>query len=139
MGNLKITKITWCTGPAQRLAAVAVLFLAAGVMSCTENYEDVAKRQLEQSGLDIAKNKCARCHAVGTTDTSTHDKAPPFRDVVTRYPAEHLAESLAEGIVSGHPDMPVFVFQPDEIDAFLAYLNSLGKPKSTQHNWQAVE
>jgi hypothetical protein len=32
---------------------------------------------------------------------------------------------LAEGIVSGHPDMPEFVFQPDEITAILGYLDSL--------------
>ena len=40
-----------------------------------------------------------------------------------------LAEALAEGIVSGHPDMPVFVFTPPQIEAFLAYLNSLERPK----------
>jgi hypothetical protein len=45
--------------------------------------------------------------------------------VVKRYPVEYLAEALAEGIVSGHPDMPEFVFQPDEINAILAYLDSL--------------
>ena len=31
-----------------------------------------------------------------------------------RYPIEDLAESLAEGIVSGHPDMPIFVFSPQD-------------------------
>jgi hypothetical protein len=45
--------------------------------------------------------------------------------VVTRYPPENLAEALAEGIVSGHPDMPEFVFEPAEIEAILAYLGAL--------------
>ena len=42
-----------------------------------------------------------------------------------RYPAESIEEALAEGIVSGHPDMPEFVFEPPEIDAIFAYLDSL--------------
>jgi hypothetical protein len=36
-----------------------------------------------------------------------------------------LAESLAAGISVGHPDMPEFVFEPDDIAAILAYLNSI--------------
>ena len=63
-------------------------------------------------------------------DASPHPKAPPFRVVVERYPSENLAEALAEGIVSGHPDMPVFVLKPEEIEAFLAYLDSLGPTAS---------
>jgi mono/diheme cytochrome c family protein len=77
------------------------------------------------SGKAILEKKCARCHAIGRTGQSHHPQAPPFRDVVTRYPVEDLAEALAEGIVSGHPDMPEFVFQPDEITAILGYLDSL--------------
>jgi mono/diheme cytochrome c family protein len=51
--------------------------------------------------------------------------APPFRDLPKRYPVEHLAEALAEGIVAGHPAMPRFVLEPREIDALLAYMSSL--------------
>jgi mono/diheme cytochrome c family protein len=76
-------------------------------------------------GKAILQEKCARCHAIEATDQSHHPQAPPFRDVVKRYPVEDLAESLGEGIVSGHPDMPEFVFQPNEIGAILAYLDSL--------------
>jgi mono/diheme cytochrome c family protein len=76
-------------------------------------------------GEAILQKNCSRCHAIGTTGKSTHPQAPPFRDVVTRYPVEDLEESLAEGIVSGHPDMPEFTFTPDEINAIVAYLNDL--------------
>ncbi len=87
---------------------------------------DPAYHALEVAkGQALVEKHCARCHAIGTSDKSTHEQAPPFRDVVTRYPAEHLAEALAEGIQSGHPDMPVFVFEPEDINAFLAYLDSL--------------
>ena len=103
------------------------LFIAAGLLALSlattaradEQGSDIAK------GRDIVAAKCGRCHAIGATGDSTHAKAPPFRDVVKRYPVENLAEALAEGIVSGHPDMPVFVFEPPEIEAILAYLNSL--------------
>jgi hypothetical protein len=52
--------------------------------------------------------------------------APPFRDLTKRYPVDNLAEALAEGIVTGHPAMPHFTFEPREIDALLRYISSLG-------------
>jgi hypothetical protein len=51
--------------------------------------------------------------------------APPFRTLSQRYPIETLAEALAEGIVTGHPEMPQFVFQPRDIDALLGYIAGL--------------
>ncbi len=51
--------------------------------------------------------------------------APPFRTLPQRYPVEHLAEALAEGIVTGHPAMPQFQFSPAEIDALLSFIDGL--------------
>jgi len=51
--------------------------------------------------------------------------APPFRDISKRYPIENLGEALAEGIVTGHPAMPRFIFEPRDIEALLTYLASL--------------
>ena len=76
-------------------------------------------------GEALLNKNCARCHAIGVTGESSHAKAPPFRQIVTRYPLDNLAEALAEGIVSGHADMPEFVFEPGEIDAILAYLEDV--------------
>ena len=76
-------------------------------------------------GEAIATSQCARCHAVGDTDASPMKLAPPFRDLSKRYPLENLAEALAEGIVTGHPGMPRFTFEPREIDALLTYMASL--------------
>ena len=78
------------------------------------------------------EKNCKRCHAIGQNDKSSHFKAPPFRDVFKRYPAESIEEALAEGIVSGHPDMPEFVFGPAEIDAIVAYLDSLSAHPENQ-------
>jgi hypothetical protein len=41
--------------------------------------------------------------------------------------------SLAEGIVSGHPDMPIFVFSAADVEAIIEYLNSIQeKPEPPQ-------
>lgn len=77
------------------------------------------------AGQAILEKNCARCHAIGETGDSPHAQAPPFRVVVKRYPVEDLEESLAEGIMSGHPDMPEFTFAPGEIGSIIAYLNDL--------------
>jgi cytochrome c len=78
-----------------------------------------------ERGRAIAETQCARCHAVGADGESPMPPAPPFRLLPLRYPVEHLAEALAEGIVTGHPLMPQFTFSPVEIDALLTYLASL--------------
>lgn len=79
-----------------------------------------------ERGRAIVTQHCSRCHAVGKEGDSPHREAPPFRTLGQRYPIESLAEALAEGIVTGHPDMPEFTFEPPEISAILSYLESLG-------------
>lgn len=77
------------------------------------------------AGQRLAEQRCAACHAVGRTGASPRAAAPTLRDLHRRYPVDQLAESLAEGIVTGHPDMPAFTFDRAEIEDFLAYLRSL--------------
>jgi cytochrome c len=84
-----------------------------------------AQSQLVQRGKAIAKRLCARCHDITLTRDSPMVAAPPFRQLPQRYPIENLAEALAEGIVAGHPAMPQFRFAPSEIDALLAFIDSL--------------
>jgi hypothetical protein len=36
-----------------------------------------------------------------------------------------LEEALGEGILSGHPDMPEFRFDADEVGAIIVYLQSI--------------
>ena len=76
-------------------------------------------------GKNILAANCARCHAIEADGKSPHREALPFRQVVLRYPPEQLAEALAEGIMSGHPDMPEFTFEPADIAAIVAYLATL--------------
>lgn len=78
-----------------------------------------------QRGQEIVQTYCADCHAVGKTDTSPLSLAPPLRNLHKRYPVEHLEEAFAEGIYTGHPEMPQFQFEPDQINDLIAFLKSL--------------
>ena len=85
----------------------------------------VSQSSPRERGEAIAKKLCARCHAVTDTGESPMGLAPPFRDLSRRYPIENLAEALAEGIVTGHPAMPRFTFEPREIGDLLTYISGL--------------
>ncbi len=78
-----------------------------------------------QRGKIYASTHCARCHAIGPTGASPFAPAPPFRTLHLRYPVESLGEALAEGINTGHPAMPEFVLNPDQIHDLLSYLKTL--------------
>jgi mono/diheme cytochrome c family protein len=99
-------------------AAVLLLVLAAIPAGAVE-------KDLTDKGRVLVEQNCSRCHAIGKEGDSTHPEAPPFRTLSSRYPIEDLAESLAEGIVSGHPDMPIFVFSPTDVEAIIDYLKSI--------------
>ncbi|MGI9412233.1 MAG: c-type cytochrome [Hyphomicrobiales bacterium] len=77
------------------------------------------------AGRAMAQKLCARCHAIGPVGDSPVPEAPPLRTLSAKYPIDSLAEAFAEGIVVGHPSMPEFKFEPDAIDALLAYLDSI--------------
>lgn len=78
-----------------------------------------------ERGRGILDSNCARCHSIEKTGDSPFGLAPPFRTLYQRYPLEDLEESLAEGILSGHPAMPEFRFSPEQIADIIAYLKSI--------------
>jgi cytochrome c len=73
----------------------------------------------------LLMTNCARCHAVGRAGDSPHPAAPPFRTLSRKYKIEGLSEALAEGLSTGHPDMPEFVFAPEDVGAIIDYLQSI--------------
>ena len=81
--------------------------------------------QLIEDGQKLASEKCASCHSIERDGNSTNKDAPPFRTFASKWPLESLEESLAEGIVTGHEEMPEAVFTPEQITAFLQFLESL--------------
>ncbi len=76
-------------------------------------------------GRRLVSENCAACHAIGLEDESTHPEAPAFRTLSQKYPIEALEEAFAEGIETGHPDMPVFDADMIQIEDILAYLQSI--------------
>lgn len=96
--------------------AALFLTLAVGAQS---------RSGLLAKGREILETNCSRCHAIGRVGTSPNGLAPPFRSVVSRYAPEALRGALSMGLMSNHPDMPVFAFERDDVSAILGYLNSL--------------
>ncbi len=82
-----------------------------------------------QKGHDFLTQKCGGCHAVEVTGDSPLAAAPAFRDLGERYPPEDLDEALAEGIITGHPEMPEVVASPQEIDDVIAWLVQIQSSK----------
>lgn len=81
----------------------------------------------QQRGKTFALNNCARCHSIDKVTRSPLKVAPAFRILHKRYPIETIGEALAEGIYTGHPSMPEFQLDPDQIRDLLAYLKTLEK------------
>jgi cytochrome c len=81
-----------------------------------------------KQGEALLTRDCGRCHAVGRSGDSPRKDAPQFRTLGKRYPIESLEEALGEGIMSGHPDMPEFKFDADQVGAIIAYLKSIQQP-----------
>jgi mono/diheme cytochrome c family protein len=85
----------------------------------------LAASPAEQRGKTFALNNCARCHSIDRVSQSPLRIAPPFRTLHNRYPIETLEEALAEGIETGHPAMPAFQLDPDQIHDLMAFLKTL--------------
>lgn len=85
---------------------------------------------IRRQGQALLARHCSRCHAIASTGDSPHPQAPPFRTLGQKYPVDFLAEALAEGLSTGHDDMPEFAFEPHEINAILAYLASIQVPRA---------
>lgn len=100
------------------IASFIVGITAVGCMN-TKGYEGA------NAGKQLVEQRCSKCHAIGRSGVSPHKDAPPFAEVVKRYPPKALEEALAEGIEVGHEDMPPFAFKADEVEQIIAYLKRL--------------
>jgi cytochrome c len=99
--------------------------LIALLSVCLQASTAQAQEARAQRGYTFAETHCASCHAIGPVGESPLGSAPPFRTLHRRYAVENLAESLAEGIVTGHPTMPQFQLDVAQIGDLIAYLKSL--------------
>ena len=109
------------TVPGPAVVAVTLVSILAGGLCVTARADEA----LIAAGKTFAEETCSGCHAVGIEEDSPREGAPRFRELSQGYPVESLEEALAEGIVTAHPDMPQIEMSPEEIGAFLAYLESI--------------
>src|SRR3569623_2316139 len=93
-------------------AGSIVLALAAGAQA-----QDPAEQ-----GRALLQENCARCHAIGKTDVSPLEAAPPFRVISQSYELDRFGRYLQRGIASTHPDMPEYRIDEDTAPAVVAYL-----------------
>ena len=108
-------------------AAIVSAVIAAAVARAADPDPAVAR------GRAFVEQNCSRCHAIGPSGESPNPKAPPFRSLHERYPIENLTEALAEGIRTGHPEMPQFdALDTEQIDDLIAYLKSLELPPGSE-------
>lgn len=116
-----------------RLAAAIPVAIALGSAACAsqEPPSTPASARPDMTaeaaarGQQLVARACAGCHAVGVVGASPMAEATPFRQIVHRYPLDQLEEAFAEGLVTGHPAMPAFVFRASEIDDLIAYLETV--------------
>jgi mono/diheme cytochrome c family protein len=113
-----------------------ILVLAVLASGCAANESALGgagPTPLEQGmiadGRDIAEAQCAACHAVGPYGDSPNSAAPALRRVLSRYNADVLEEELIQGIQVAHP-MPEFQFNPQGVDALIAYLRAIREPSA---------
>jgi cytochrome c len=108
----------------QHRAIFATIIVLSASLSQIARSEE-ALSPAAQRGLVFVRTHCAKCHSVDRVGSSPLAVAPPFRRLHERYPVETLQESLAEGIVTGHPSMPEFQLDPGQVGDVIAYLKSL--------------
>jgi len=106
---------------------INVLTILAAAPGLAAVLQPVAAAEDLKLGETLLTRNCASCHAVGRSGDSPVKDAPAFRTLGNRYPIESLEEALGEGIMSGHPDMPEFTFDADQVGAIIAYLKSIQK------------
>lgn len=104
---------------------VALVALIIGLLAPALVHSEEALSPAAQRGFVFVRTNCARCHSIDKVSPSPLKQAPPFRTLHERYPVESLEESLAEGIITGHPSMPEFRLDPGQVADVIAYLKSL--------------
>ncbi len=110
-------------------ATIAVVAMTVAAVDAGAQAREARTKKETQARLDrghaLLQQNCGRCHAVGANDASAHHLAPPLRTLGQRYTIDSLEEALAEGLISGHPDMPEFTFEPEDVGVIIAYLKSI--------------
>jgi cytochrome c len=108
-----------------RYKVSAISFLIPVILVVSVTASASADEQSVRRGKAIAVAKCSHCHSIERAGRSPRAAAPPFRTLHKQYPVETLEDALAEGMSTGHPRMPEFRLEPDQVGDFINFLKSL--------------
>lgn len=100
------------------------VFFACSLLAAQLWPATAAEINVEQ-GRRLSRELCAGCHSVERSGNSPLALAPPFRVLEQRLPASQLEQAFREGLVGAHPSMPRFMFDGDQIQDLVAYIQSL--------------
>lgn len=104
-----------------------LLFLATplAVAACATDRDANAFSPSAAEGRAFAQANCASCHALDD-DVSPNANAPSLRRAAHRLPEWAVEASFERGVQVGHTtEMPVFIFEDNDIANPLAYLEAL--------------
>src|SRR5947209_1865738 len=106
-----------CAGSRERVpwAMLRTLGIALFALALAPAAASAQDTQTLARGRLLVQRYCAGCHSVTRSGHSPRDGAPAFRDLNQRYQPDDLAESLAEGILVGHPAMPQMAFPAADV------------------------
>jgi len=94
------------------------------ILQLTTSASAWADAQGIRRGRAFARANCSYCHSIDGGSRSPRREAPPFRTLHKKYPVETLEDALAEGMSIGHPRMPEFRLDPNEVGDFISFLKS---------------
>lgn len=109
----------------RRCAPVWQALAAACALAALVDPASAQMSPAAQRGLTYVRTHCAQCHSIDKATESPLRVAIPLRDVHRLYPVENLAESLGEGIRTGHPSMPEYQLDPGQVADVIAWLKTL--------------
>src|SRR5262245_19437370 len=113
-------KTRYVTRPLRMIVLLGAAVLTAGASAHAQTSPGA------QRGLTFVRVHCAQCHAIGKVGDSPLTIAPPFHTLHLKFPIESLRRRLSEGIIAGHPTMPQFRLDADQLADVIAYLETLG-------------
>jgi mono/diheme cytochrome c family protein len=112
---------------AAMLLALLPFFLARSTLAMPADAQNPDNVKSAMIGRDIAKKRCARCHAIEERGESPNPRAPRFPLIAERYPDNNPAGVLIDGTVVRHPGMPEFRMLEFETDGLVAYLRRISR------------
>ncbi len=108
--------------PAERRFSTALSLAGGLLLSIVLMPTQEATAFDAESGKRLATQWCSKCHLVGPDGVAT-DAAPAFEDIAND-PAR-TNDRLRTWLADPHPPMPDLSLSRDEIEAILAYLDTL--------------